>query len=97
VLDRVRVVGAGLLEESLEVVYWRSRLALDAAFNGFNALHVGVVHLLVVIIVEDGCGYDPLRAPLPPLLAAFDILLGTLDGDDARHHLAVAGGYLPAA
>jgi hypothetical protein len=91
------VVGAGLLEESLKVVYWQLSLALDAAFNGFNVLHVGVVRLLVIIIVEDGYGFGPLRAPVPPLLAAFDILLRTLDGDAARHRLAVARGYLPAA
>jgi hypothetical protein len=97
VLDGVRVVVVGLLEVSHEVVYWWSCLALHAVFSSCDTLYVGAIYLLVVIIIEDSHGYDPLREPLPPLLATFDILVGALDGDAGRCHLGAAGGSLPAA
>jgi hypothetical protein len=85
-IDEVDVVGAGLLEESLKVVYWRLCMALDAAPSGHNALHGRVVRLLaIVVIVTAGGGSGPLRMTLLTLLATLDILHGTLDGAIGDH------------
>jgi hypothetical protein len=97
VLDRVHVVRAGPLEESLKVLYLWPCLVLDAAYCDRDTLHVGAVCLLVIVDIKDGCGHDPLRAPLSPLLIALDILLGALDNDGRWHHLAATKDYLPTA
>jgi hypothetical protein len=97
VLDRVCVVRERCLEEPLKVVYRRQRLALDTASSGCDALHVGDVHLFVIVVVIVGCGCDPLRALLSPLLATLDILLGALDGDVAWRRLAGTRDRFPAA
>jgi hypothetical protein len=54
-----------------------SKWSVDVAPDAHNALHVGVVHLLaiIVIVMADGGG-GPLMMPFPPLLAALDILHG---------------------
>jgi hypothetical protein len=85
-LDGVHVVGAGLLEESLEVVSQRLRLVFDAASNSRDVLHVGV-----------SCDSGPLRTPLSPLLAALDILHVALDDNAGWCHLAAAGDRFPTS
>jgi hypothetical protein len=75
-LCRVRVVGEGLLEESLKLFCPRPRVALEAPYSCRDALHVGVV---LVIMVGNSSG--PLRTPPSPLLAALDDLDGALGGD----------------
>jgi hypothetical protein len=70
VLDRVCMVRVGLLEESLDVVYRRPRLALDTMRGGRDVLLIEVIHFLVVIIIIiAGRSYDPLGVPLWPLLS----------------------------
>jgi hypothetical protein len=64
--DGVHVVGAGLLEESLDVVCWRLRMALDAAPSGHNVLHVRAVRLLAIIIIIMA-GHDSGLLRMPPL------------------------------
>jgi hypothetical protein len=64
--------------------------------HGGDALHVRTIRIFV-IVVKVSCGCDPLRAPLPPLLATLDVLLGALDGDVGWCRLAVAGDSLPTA
>jgi hypothetical protein len=94
VLDGVRVVRVGLLEDSLEVVCRRPRVALDAASGGHNSLDARAVCLLAVVVIAAACcGSDRLRALLPPLLAALDILHGALDGNVGWHRLAVVGDH----
>jgi hypothetical protein len=81
VLDVVCMVGTVLLEESLEVVCRWPHVALDATSDGHDALLVGTVRLLaVVIIIMAGGGSSPLRTPLLPLLDVLGILHGALDG-----------------
>jgi hypothetical protein len=64
--------------------------------HGGDTLHVRAIRLFVIVVkVSRGC--DPLRAPLPPLLATLDVLLGSLDGDVGWCRLVVAGDSLPAA
>jgi hypothetical protein len=92
------MVGVSLLEESHKVVYQWLHVVLDAASDDHNVLHVRVVLLVaVIIVVAAGYSSDPLRTPLPPLLASLDILHGALDGDAGRHHLATAGDRFPVA
>jgi hypothetical protein len=67
VLDGVCVVQVGPLDQSLKVVYWRPRLALGAVRGDHDALRVGVVRFLVIVVV--GHGRHPLRASLAPLVA----------------------------
>jgi hypothetical protein len=81
VLDRVCVVWAGHLEESLEVVCRRQCLALAATCSNCDAPHAGA----------------PLRTLLVPLLAALDTLLGVMDGDVERCLPTASWGRLPAA
>jgi hypothetical protein len=70
VVDGVHVVGAGLLKESLDVVYQRPHVVFDVVSSGHNALHVGSVRLFVVIIIiiVAGGGSGTLRTLPPPLL-----------------------------
>jgi hypothetical protein len=91
------MVRVGLLEESLKVVCGWPRLVLDTAPDGRDVLLVGVVHFLVVVIVVAGRNCKPLRMPLSPLLAAFGIHLGALDGDAGWRRSATAGDRFPAA
>jgi hypothetical protein len=42
-------------------------------------------------------GHGPLRALLPPLLAALDTLLSVVDGDVGRCLIAPAWGHHPAS
>jgi hypothetical protein len=72
------MVLAGLLEESLEVVYRWPPLALDTALGSCNVLLVGAVHFLVIVVI--GCDYNPLRVLHSHLLVTLGILLGALDG-----------------
>jgi hypothetical protein len=82
VLDGACVIGVDFLEQSLEVVCQRSRVVLDAAFGGRDALNVGVVRPFVdVIVVVTRCDSGPVRAPPLPPLIALDILHGALDDD----------------
>jgi hypothetical protein len=93
VLDGVRMVRAGLLKKSLEVVCQRPRLVLATARGGNDALHVRVVcFLVVIIIVIVGRGHNPLRAPLSPLLAT----LGILDSGIGWCRFAAAEDRFPA-
>jgi hypothetical protein len=75
------MVRAGLHEESLEVVCWRPRLALNTAPGGRDVLHVRVIRLLIIVVGRDSY---PVRAPLSPLLAS----LGALDNDARWHRFA---------
>jgi hypothetical protein len=50
-LDGVRMVWEGLLKESLEVVYWQSRLVLTTARGSHDTPHAGAICLLVFVIV----------------------------------------------
>jgi hypothetical protein len=93
----VFVVGTGLLEESLKVVYWRSSVALDAVSGCCDGLHVEVVHLIVVIIIAVSHDSGPLRVPPPPLLTAHDVLHGALDDDAGWHCLATVEDHFPTA
>jgi hypothetical protein len=79
VLDGVRMFRAGLLEESLKVVCWSPRPALNATPGAHNIHHVRVIYLLIIVIVVS-CGCNPIRVLLSPLLAALGVLLGSLDG-----------------
>jgi hypothetical protein len=97
VLDGVRVVQTGLLKESLEVVCWRSRLALDSVPGDHDALLVGHIHFFVIVVTVAGRGCNPLRMPLSPLLAALGVLLCAFDGDGGLHRLAIARDRFPAA
>jgi hypothetical protein len=90
VLNGVRVVWAGLLEESLKVVCWWPRLALDTVPGGRDVLHVGVVRFLVIIVIVVGRSCNPLWASLSPFLATLGVLLGTLDGSAEWRCLAIA-------
>jgi hypothetical protein len=93
VLDGVRVVGEGLLEELLKVVCRRSCLALANACGSHDAPHAGAACYLIVAAFVVGRDYYPLRTLLAPLLAA----LGILDDDVRWHLLAAAWGRLPTA
>jgi hypothetical protein len=62
--------------------------------GGHNALLIRAIHFFVVVLVVVR-GYNPLRVPLSPLLAALGILLGALDGDVGWWHSAATGGCLP--
>jgi hypothetical protein len=93
VLDGVRVVGEGHLEELLKVVCRRSCLALANAYGSHDAPHAGAACYLIVATFVVGCDYYPLRTLLAPLLAA----LGILDDDVRRHLLAAAWGRFPTA
>jgi hypothetical protein len=93
VLDGVRIFQIGRLEVSLEVVYQRSCLVLEAAFGDPDILLVGAVLFLVVIIIA-GRNRNPLRVPLSPLFAA---LHGALDGKVGWPRSATAGDHFPAA
>jgi hypothetical protein len=95
VLDRVCMVWAGLLKESIDVVYRWSHLALDTTPGGHDVLRVRVVYFLVYVIVSHGC--NPLWAPLSPLLAALGNLLGALDDDAGWHRSAVPRDRFPGA
>jgi hypothetical protein len=95
VLDGVRMVRAGLLKESLKVVCQWLRLMLDTTTGGRNALHAGVVHLIVVVVVVVNCVCDPLRAPILPLLATLGVLLGALNGDVGWRCIAAAKDHCP--
>jgi hypothetical protein len=90
------VVRADLLEESHEVVYRQPRLTLDTVPGGRDALLVGVIHFLVIIVVV-GHGCNPLKASLLLLLAALGVLLGDLDDNDGWRHLAAARDRFLAA
>jgi hypothetical protein len=86
------MVWVGFLEESLELVYWRPRLALNFVPDDHDVLHAKAVHLFVIIIVVNrGC--NPLRAP--PLLTTLGVLLGALDGDVGRHCFVAVRDYFP--
>jgi hypothetical protein len=91
VLDKVCMVRADLLVESLKVVCWWSCLPLDSVPDGRDVLLAGVIRFLVVVIIVAGNNCNPLRVPVLPLLAAFDVLLGTLGGD-AKWRLSIAAG-----
>jgi hypothetical protein len=98
VLDGVHVVAVGLLENSLEVVCQWARGALDVTSSGRNVLHVGAVHLLVVVIVIPADGSSGLlRTPLLTLLAAFDIRHGALDGNVGWRRPTTIRDRFPAA
>jgi hypothetical protein len=94
-LDRVCMVWACLLEESLKVVCWRPCLALTTMRGGCNAPHVGVICLIIAIIVIVDHGLNPLRAPLMPLLATLGASLVILDFSIEWCHVAVAWSRLP--
>jgi hypothetical protein len=75
VLDVVCRVLVGCLEEFLEVVCQRPRLALETALSGRDVL---------LVRVNGGGGRrgcDPMKAPLLPLLATIGVFLGALDSD----------------
>jgi hypothetical protein len=93
------VVRVDLLEESLEVVCRWPHLAFDNVSSNHNILHVKVVHFLIIIIVVIivNRSYNPLRAPLLPLLATLGVLLGTLDGDVGWRCVAATGDCFPAS
>jgi hypothetical protein len=95
VLDVVHVVWVGLLEESLEVVFWRPCLMLATTCGSHDVPHVGVIDFLVNVII--GHGHNPQRTPLKPLLFTLGTILGILDGDIRWCHLATSWGcYLTA-
>jgi hypothetical protein len=93
VLDGVCMVMADLLKESLEVIYLRLHVLLDAASDSRVALHVRAVHLFVIIIVAASYGSDPPRMLTLPLLATLDVLQGALDNDARWCHLTAIGGH----
>jgi hypothetical protein len=97
VLIEVHMVQAGLLEESLEVVYCQPHLALDTAPGGRDALLIRTIHFLVVVAVVVGHGRNPLRAPVSPLLVSFGILLRALDGDAVWRYSTAASDRFPIA
>jgi hypothetical protein len=86
---------SGLLEESLEVVYRQSCLALAAMHSSCNASHARVIRFLVVVIVDHD--RNPLTALLMPLLAALEFPLGISDGGIRWHHIATTCGCFPTA
>jgi hypothetical protein len=45
------MVWEGLLKESLEVVYWQSRLVLTTARGSHDTPHAGAICLLVFVVV----------------------------------------------
>jgi hypothetical protein len=49
------------------------------------------------LLLPSVVGHGPLKAPLAPLFAVFDTLLGVVDGDIGWHLPAVAQGCLPAS
>jgi hypothetical protein len=65
----VGMAWAGLLQESLKVVYRRSCLALASVHGGHDAPHVGAVYFLVIIVIVVGHSRNALRVSLTPLLA----------------------------
>jgi hypothetical protein len=89
--DNISVVWASLLEELLEVVCGRPRLALGAACDSRDAHDASppppYLATVTTIIVDRGCGL--LKKLLAPFPAA---LLVILDGDSRRCLLAVAWG-----
>jgi hypothetical protein len=92
------MVRVGLLEESLDVVYRRPRLALDTMRCGRDVLLIEVIHFLVVIIIIiAGRSYDPLGVPLWPLLSTLGVLLGTSDCDVGWCRSTSTGGRSPTA
>jgi hypothetical protein len=79
--DGVHVVCAGHLEESLEVVYRRPHLMLDAVYGSHDVPHAGVARLPIVAIVIVDCSRSPSRTLLVPPLAALGALSSALDSD----------------
>jgi hypothetical protein len=77
VLDGVHMVWAGLLEESLKVGCWWTRLTINTVPSGHDVLLARATRLLVIV----GRDCYPLRASLSPILATLGALLGALDGD----------------
>jgi hypothetical protein len=95
VLDTVRMVHAGLLEESLEELCRRSCLALATIHGGCDMLLVGAVRFLVIIAVIVNHSCNPLRTLLSPLLAALGVLHGVLGSNIGWRRFAAAGGCFP--
>jgi hypothetical protein len=81
VLDEVRVVRAGLLEESLEMICQRPHLALAAVCHSRGTPHAGAACFLTVATVVAGHSNSPLRTLLAPLLDSIGTLLGVMYGD----------------
>jgi hypothetical protein len=97
VLDGVRAVQAGLLEELLKVVCRRPHLALAMACGCCNIPHAGAAcFLIVAAIVVDHSRNTP-RTLVAPFLATLDTLLGIKDSDVNRILLATTRGCLPDA
>jgi hypothetical protein len=97
VLNRVCVVWADLLEESLKVVGRRPGLALATACGSQDVPHVRAACFLVVAVVAVSHYRIPLRMLLAPLLAALGALLGVMDGDVGWCLPITAQGHLPIA
>jgi hypothetical protein len=89
------MVWTGILKESLKVICQQLRMALDIAPDGRNTLFIGTLRFFFNVVVV-GCGCNPLRAPVSPLLAALGVL-AALDGDAGWHCLAVIGDHFPAS
>jgi hypothetical protein len=91
------MVQAGLLEESLNVIYRRQRLAHATLCNSHNVAHVGAACSLIVAIVIVSHGRNALRTLIVPLLSALGALLGIMDSDIRRSLLVTTRGCLPAS
>jgi hypothetical protein len=96
-LDGVRVVHEGLLEESVKVVCQWPCLALDTTPGSHDVLHVRVVHFLIVVIVVAGRDCNPLGALLSPLLVALGALLCALIGNVGWRRSTAARDRFPTA
>jgi hypothetical protein len=91
------MVQAGLLEESLNVIYRRQRLAHATMCRSRNVAHVRAACSLIVAIVIVSHGRNALRTLIVPLLSALGALLGIMDGDIRRSLLVTTRGCLPAS
>jgi hypothetical protein len=76
------------------LVCWQSRLVLNTVLGSCDVLHVGAVHLLIVVIIV-GHSCNPPMPSLSPLLAVLGVLLGTLDDKVGWSHFVAIRDCFP--